>query len=64
MAAQLDHMILLVNDRDRSIEFYTQILGFAHEGDREPFSALRASEEVRLDGGRDSWWMSLRTSQV
>jgi hypothetical protein len=26
MAAQLDHMILVVNDRNQSIEFYTRIL--------------------------------------
>ena len=25
---QLDHLILMVNDRQKSIEFYTRILGF------------------------------------
>ena len=48
MAAQLDHMILLVNDRARSIEFYTQILGFAYEGDREPFSVIRVNAQLTL----------------
>lgn len=48
MAAQLDHMILLVNDRGLSIEFYTQILGFAYEGDREPFSVIRVNDQLTL----------------
>ena len=48
MATQLDHMILPVNDRARSIEFYTRILGFAYEGEREPFSVIRVNDELTL----------------
>jgi len=33
MAIQLDHMILAVNDRKESIEFYVGILGLKYEGD-------------------------------
>ena len=40
---ELDHLILAVNDRTRSIEFYIEILGFRHEGDDGPFSTLRVS---------------------
>ncbi|MGO9604252.1 MAG: VOC family protein [Candidatus Binataceae bacterium] len=43
MPSQLDHIILNVNDRTKSIEFYTQVLGFAYEGEREgtPFPVIR-----------------------
>jgi catechol 2,3-dioxygenase-like lactoylglutathione lyase family enzyme len=43
MALQLDHLILAVNDRAKSIDFYTRILGLNHEGEREPFSMLRVT---------------------
>lgn len=43
VAIELDHIILAVNDRARSLEFYTGILGLTHEGDREPMSMLRVS---------------------
>jgi catechol 2,3-dioxygenase-like lactoylglutathione lyase family enzyme len=48
MAIQLDHMILAVNDRKKSIEFYVSILGLEYEGDREPFSVLRVTPELTL----------------
>jgi catechol 2,3-dioxygenase-like lactoylglutathione lyase family enzyme len=50
MPAQLDHTILNVNDRTKSIEFYTQVLGFAYEGEREgtPFSVIRVSADFML----------------
>jgi catechol 2,3-dioxygenase-like lactoylglutathione lyase family enzyme len=48
MTAQLDHLILLVNDRGRSIEFYNQILGFPYEGDREPFAVIRVNAHLTL----------------
>ena len=48
MAIQLDHMILAVNDRKKSIEFYVGILGLKYEGDREPFSTLRVTPEFTL----------------
>lgn len=43
MAIELDHLILPVNDRGRSIDFYTGIVGLRHEGEDGPFSMLRAS---------------------
>jgi catechol 2,3-dioxygenase-like lactoylglutathione lyase family enzyme len=48
MAIQLDHMILAVNDRKKSIEFYADILGLKYEGDREPFSILRVTPDFTL----------------
>jgi catechol 2,3-dioxygenase-like lactoylglutathione lyase family enzyme len=48
MAIQLDHMILAVNDRKQSIEFYVGILGLQYEGDREPFSILRVTPDFTL----------------
>jgi catechol 2,3-dioxygenase-like lactoylglutathione lyase family enzyme len=56
--AELDHLILLVNDRRESIAFYTNVLGFADEGRDGPFSVVRVSAtctlqlaERRTDGG-------------
>ena len=48
MPTQLDHLILMVNDRDKSIEFYTRILGFTYEGEREPFSVVRVTPDLVL----------------
>lgn len=48
MATRLDHMILAVNDRKKSIEFYTGILGLEHEGEREPFSVIRVTPEFQI----------------
>jgi catechol 2,3-dioxygenase-like lactoylglutathione lyase family enzyme len=48
MTIQLDHMILSVVDRDRSIEFFTTILGCTYEGQREPFSVIRVTPELTL----------------
>lgn len=48
MPVQLDHLILAVNDRENSIEFYTRVLGFAYEGEREPFSSIRVSPALLL----------------
>jgi catechol 2,3-dioxygenase-like lactoylglutathione lyase family enzyme len=48
MAIQLDHIILAVNDRAESIEFYVSILGLKYEGDREPFSVLRVTPDFTL----------------
>ena len=48
MSLQLDHLILAVNDREKSIEFYTRILGLAHEGERPPFSMLRVTPDLVL----------------
>ncbi|MGO9449542.1 MAG: VOC family protein [Candidatus Binataceae bacterium] len=45
MPSELDHIILNVNDRAKSIEFYTQVLGFGYEGEREgtAFSVIRVT---------------------
>lgn len=48
MAVTLDHLILVVNDRAQSIEFYTQVLGLTYQGEREPFTAIRVSPELVL----------------
>jgi catechol 2,3-dioxygenase-like lactoylglutathione lyase family enzyme len=40
---ELDHLILAVSDRAKSIEFYGRVLGFAREADDGPFSILRVS---------------------
>jgi catechol-2,3-dioxygenase len=45
MAAELDHLILAVNERTESIQFYTQIVGLAYEGEREPFSVIRVNAQ-------------------
>ena len=45
MAIQLDHLILNVNDRQKSIDFFTRILGLKHEGEREPFTMIRVTPE-------------------
>ena len=48
MPLQLDHLILAVNDRVRSIEFYTRILGFTYEGERAPFAMIRVTPGLVL----------------
>jgi catechol 2,3-dioxygenase-like lactoylglutathione lyase family enzyme len=45
VAIELDHIILAVNERERSVEFYANFLGFAHEGEDGPFSVLRVSPQ-------------------
>lgn len=50
MATHLDHTILNVNDRAKSVEFYTQVMGFGYEGEREgtPFSTIRVTHDFML----------------
>jgi catechol 2,3-dioxygenase-like lactoylglutathione lyase family enzyme len=43
MSLELDHIILSVNDRARSVAFYEDVLGLHHDGDRGPFADLRVS---------------------
>lgn len=45
---QLDHLILPVNDRERSVEFYRDVLGLVYEGERAPFSTLRVTADLVL----------------
>jgi catechol 2,3-dioxygenase-like lactoylglutathione lyase family enzyme len=44
----LDHLILRVNDREASVRFYTDVMGFGHEGEDGPFSVIRVSPETTL----------------
>src|SRR5260221_8072917 len=48
MPSQLDHLILAVNDRERSIEFYVRVLRLTYEGERAPFSVLRVTPDLVL----------------
>lgn len=48
MAIRLDHLILMVNDLEQSLDFYTRILGFRAEAPRPPFSVVRVSPELIL----------------
>jgi catechol 2,3-dioxygenase-like lactoylglutathione lyase family enzyme len=48
MPAQLDHLVLPVNDGPASVEFYTRILGFTHEGERGPFAVVRVTDGLIL----------------
>jgi catechol 2,3-dioxygenase-like lactoylglutathione lyase family enzyme len=43
MTIELDHLILPVSDRAKSIEFYGRILGFMREPDDGPFFILRVA---------------------
>jgi catechol 2,3-dioxygenase-like lactoylglutathione lyase family enzyme len=45
---ELDHVIVPVNDRARSVAFYTGIIGLAHEGESEPFSTVRVTPGLVL----------------
>jgi catechol 2,3-dioxygenase-like lactoylglutathione lyase family enzyme len=45
---QLDHLILPVTDRNKSIEFYERIVGLKYEGDRDPFSTMRVTKDLVL----------------
>ena len=44
----LDHLILTVNDRVASVRFYTDVMGFRHEGEDGPFSVIRVSPDTTL----------------
>jgi catechol 2,3-dioxygenase-like lactoylglutathione lyase family enzyme len=44
----LDHLILGVNDIEESSRFYTEILGLADEGTREPFTVFRVTSEFTI----------------
>jgi catechol 2,3-dioxygenase-like lactoylglutathione lyase family enzyme len=45
---QLDHMILPVNDATASVAFYSEIMGFADEGETPPFSVVRVTADFTL----------------
>jgi catechol 2,3-dioxygenase-like lactoylglutathione lyase family enzyme len=45
---ELDHVIVPVNDATESVRFYRDVLGFADEGERPPFSVVRVSPGLTL----------------
>ena len=46
--ANLDHIILKVNDLNASVEFYTQIMGFKDEGIDGPFTVIRTGKDFQM----------------
>ena len=44
----LDHLILHVNDVERSVRFYTDILGFTNEGATGPFTVIRVTPDFTI----------------
>ena len=49
MATVLDHTIVPVQDREKSVEFYSRILGFEVLGEVGPFLAVRVNDTFNLD---------------
>ena len=49
MATVLDHTIVPVRDREKSVEFYSRILGFEELGEVGPFLAVRVNDTFNLD---------------
>ncbi len=45
---ELDHIILKVNDLDKSVAFYTKLLGFEHAGLDGPFTVIRVGEKFQM----------------
>jgi catechol 2,3-dioxygenase-like lactoylglutathione lyase family enzyme len=43
--ATLDHLIVSVNDREESVRFYSEVLGFEDEGERAPFVQIRVNAD-------------------
>jgi catechol 2,3-dioxygenase-like lactoylglutathione lyase family enzyme len=59
MPIQLDHMILPVADLQATIDFFTNVLGCAYEGERDPFSVIRVTPDLTLQlapWGTDGGW--------
>ena len=48
MGAELDHLILPVNDAAESVAFFTSVLGFGDDGEQPPFSVVRVSPTFTL----------------
>ena len=49
MTTVLDHTIVPVIDREKSVEFYTRIFGFKDLGEVGPFLAVRVNDTFNLD---------------
>jgi catechol 2,3-dioxygenase-like lactoylglutathione lyase family enzyme len=48
MAIELDHLILPVNDRARSIDFYTNVIGLQRDPESGSFSVMRVTPNLQL----------------
>jgi catechol 2,3-dioxygenase-like lactoylglutathione lyase family enzyme len=46
--ANLDHVILKVDDLEQSIAFYTNVMGFENIGQDGPFTAIRVNEGFQI----------------
>jgi catechol 2,3-dioxygenase-like lactoylglutathione lyase family enzyme len=46
--AELDHIIWKVNDLEKSVAFYTSILGFEAAGTDGPFTVLKVTESFQI----------------
>lgn len=46
--ADLDHIILKVNDLAASIDFYTRIMGFQNDGEDGPFTVIRTGRQFQM----------------
>jgi catechol 2,3-dioxygenase-like lactoylglutathione lyase family enzyme len=49
MSAHLDHTIHYVKDREETIEFYTNVLGFEHRGSLGRFEVIEVNEDFTID---------------
>ncbi len=49
MATVLDHTIVPVQDRQRSVDFYTRIFGFDDLGEVGPFLAVKVNDTLNFD---------------
>ena len=45
---ELDHIILKVNELDKSVAFYTGVLGFENTGVDGPFTVIRTGEKFQI----------------
>jgi catechol 2,3-dioxygenase-like lactoylglutathione lyase family enzyme len=48
VAAVLDHLILHVNDARATADFFERVLGFACEGQQEPFTIVRVNADATI----------------
>ena len=46
--AEIDHLILNVNDIEASVDFYTNVLGFQMDGQDGPFTIIRVNERFTM----------------
>jgi len=49
MATVLDHTIVPVKDREKSVEFYMRIFGFDNLGEVGPFLAVKVNDTLNFD---------------